>query len=113
MTESLGGAVGGACIPVSPPVPLITPFGRRPTSMPVHRVLPSERFSDTLETQRGITMGGVIALGEANALKVLRAEEGRDKELIGWIFSGALAMRSGRKLPQLSLLPQRRCKLIS
>jgi len=48
----------------------------------------AEKFSDTLETQRGITVRGVTAVGAANALRVLRAEEGRDKELIDLIFSG-------------------------
>lgn len=35
-----------------------------------------------------VTQCSVTAPGEANAVKVFRAEEGRDKELIGWRFSG-------------------------
>lgn len=41
----------------------------------------------TLWRHEGVSQCGVTALRAANAVKVFRAEEGRDKELIDWRFS--------------------------
>lgn len=51
----------------------------------------AERCLETLETQRGITECDVAALKAANAVKVFRAEAGRDKELIDGRFSGGFS----------------------
>lgn len=59
--------------------------------MPVRSELLAQRHLETLETQRGISECGVTALKAANAVKVFRAEEGRDKELIDWRFSGGFS----------------------
>ncbi len=77
----------GASIIVRPQRPEL-PSGACPTRMPVCCELIAVRCSDTLETRGGITECGVTALRAANAVKVFRAEEGRDKELIDWRFSG-------------------------
>lgn len=56
--------------------------------MPASCELIAVRCSDTLETREGITQCGVTGLRAANAVRVFRAEEGRDKELIDWRSSG-------------------------
>lgn len=62
------------------------------------------RCSDTLERQWCIAECGVTALRAANAVKVFRVEEGRDKELKTGHSLKASVFRSGKKQPQLSLL---------
>lgn len=56
--------------------------------MPASCELIAARCSNTLETQEGITQCGVTALRAVNAVRVFRAGEGRDKELIDWRSSG-------------------------
>ena len=87
MTESLE-ASRGASIIVKPPTPPTSPelpSGACPTRMPVSCELTAARCFDTLET-KGVSQS-VVLLRAANAVKVFRAEEARDKELIGWRFS--------------------------
>lgn len=55
--------------------------------MPVSCELITVGCSNTLETRGAFTKCGVTALRAANAVKVFRAEEGRDEELIDWRFS--------------------------
>lgn len=62
----------------------------------------AERCLETLET--GITEYDVTALEAANAVKVFRAEEGRDKELIDGRFSGGFSCEIRATLAQLRLL---------
>lgn len=57
------------------------------------------RCCDTLETREGIIKCGVTALRAVNAVKVFRAEEGRDKEPIDWRFSGDFGYEIREKLP--------------
>lgn len=59
-----------------------------------------------METHGGVTQCGVTASGAANAVKVFRAEEGRDKELIDWRFSGGFGYEIREKAPRLRLLTQ-------
>lgn len=91
MTERRGesGRAGkGASIIVRPQRPQL-PSGACPTRMPVSCELIAVRCSDTPGTREGIT---VTALRAADAVKVIRPEEGNDKELIDWRFR----RRSGR-----------------
>ncbi len=65
-------------------------LGACPTRMPGSGGIIAVRCSDTLETSGGIAECGVTALRAANAVKVFRAEGGRNKELIDSRFSGGL-----------------------
>lgn len=84
--------------------------------MPVSCELIAVRCSDTLETRGGTTECGVTALRATNAVKVFRAEKGRDKELIDYRFSGGFGYEIREKASTAKFTDrgfQLLCELIS